>query len=224
MDITSYLLGKKSSSGGGGGSGGLDWTKIGYSETPQVIVDGYNYAKNIYDNWDPTINMNSRFSNDDNLVFMPTVDTSSATLGGSSFYQCTRLIKVGNLDFSNITTANGMFNGCISLQEIAELDFSKVTDLRSFVSNCTNLINLGGFKNLGQSYQTTQSANYSRYTLDLSSHTNLTHDSLMNVINNLYNIQALGCNIQKLVIGNTNIEKLSDEEIAIATNKGWAVS
>lgn len=51
MDITSYLLGKQA--GGGGGGSDLDWTAIGYDSTPQAIVDGYNYAKQIKDNWVP---------------------------------------------------------------------------------------------------------------------------------------------------------------------------
>jgi len=46
----------------------------------------------------------------------------------------------------------------------------------------------------------------------------------MNVINNLYDIATKGCNTQQLVLGSTNIAKLTAEEIAIATNKGWTVS
>ena len=59
---------------------------------------------------------------------------------------------------------------------------------------------------------------------DLSSATKLTHESLMNVINNLYDIKTKGCNAQPLVLGSTNLAKLTAEEIAIATNKGWNVS
>ena len=46
----------------------------------------------------------------------------------------------------------------------------------------------------------------------------------MNVINNLYDIATKGCNAQLLYLGSTNLAKLSAEEIAIATNKGWTVS
>lgn len=51
----------------------------------------------------------------------------------------------------------------------------------------------------------------------------LTHDSLMNVINNLYDIKSKGVKPQTLQLGNTNKAKLTAEEIAIATNKGWNV-
>lgn len=51
----------------------------------------------------------------------------------------------------------------------------------------------------------------------------LTHDSLMNVINNLYDIKSKGVKTQTLQLGNRNKAKLTAEEIAIATNKGWNV-
>ena len=53
MELFDYLLAKKKGSGGGSSSD-VDWSAIGYSDTPQVIVDGYNYAKQIKDNWEPT--------------------------------------------------------------------------------------------------------------------------------------------------------------------------
>lgn len=43
MDIQSYLLGKNSAGGGDGSD--LDWTALGYTDRPQAIDDGYNYAK-----------------------------------------------------------------------------------------------------------------------------------------------------------------------------------
>ena len=46
----------------------------------------------------------------------------------------------------------------------------------------------------------------------------------MNVINNLYDIKAKGCKAQQLILGSTNISKLSAEEIAIATDKGFSIS
>ena len=86
------------------------------------------------------------------------------------------------------------------------------------------MINLGkGF------YQKT--TNYNDYTLRLSSSSQLTRDSLMSVINNLYDLNltydvANGGTLysQQLVLGSTNLAKLTAEEIAIATNKGWTVS
>ena len=75
-----------------------------------------------------------------------------------------------------------------------------------------------------KAFLTSQSANYYAYTINLSECTLLTHDSLMNVINKLYDIATSGCNTQSLTLGSTNLAKLTAEEIAIATNKGWTVS
>ena len=53
----------------------------------------------------------------------------------------------------------------------------------------------------------------------------------MNVINNLYDLNitydvANGGTLytQSLVLGGTNLAKLTDEEKAIAINKGWSLS
>ena len=46
----------------------------------------------------------------------------------------------------------------------------------------------------------------------------------MNVINNLYDIATKGCKSQSLQLGSDNLAKLTEEEIAIAINKGWTVS
>ena len=90
--------------------------------------------------------------------------------------------------------------------------------------DCSRLINVGGLQNLGQAYSTTASANNADYYLSLIDNKQLTHDSLMNVINNLYDIKSKGCNPQSLVLGSTNISKLSAEEIQIATDKGFNVN
>ena len=69
-----------------------------------------------------------------------------------------------------------------------------------------------------------QSENYSDYTFDLRRCPLLTHESLMNIINGLYDIKTAGVKPQQLILGSTNLAKLTSEEIAIATNKGFSVS
>ena len=140
------------------------------------------------------------------------------------FYGGNRLKYVQGFDTSNVIYMNSMFQYCSNLVTVPKLNASKVINVTNMFGNCNNLTNLGGLENLGQAYDTTESANYSSYTLDLSGSKKLTHDSLMNVINNLYDIKSKGCNPQSLVLGSTNLAKLTSEEIAIATNKGWNVS
>jgi hypothetical protein len=85
-------------------------------------------------------------------------------------------------------------------------------------------------KNLGKGY-TEQSNNSYSSRVDLSYSPKLTHESLMSVINNLYDLNLTYSAIgngklyrQELRLGSTNLAKLSAEEIAIATNKGWNVT
>lgn len=57
--------------------------------------------------------------------------------------------------------------------------------------------------------------------LDLSRCSNLTHDSLMNVINEAADVTS---SPKTLTLGTTNLNKLTDDEKAIATNKGWTLA
>ena len=79
-------------------------------------------------------------------------------------------------------------------------------------------------KYLGKGYATNASANYYYYAVKFQGNYTLTHDSLMSVINNVYDIASLGVKTQQIVVGSTNLAKLTAEEIAIATAKGWTVS
>lgn len=151
-------------------------------------------------------------------------DTSKVTNFSSMFTRCSSLTTIPQFDTSSGTDFANMFESCFSLTTVPQFDTSKGTNFGSMFERCSSLTDFGGLENLGQAYETTQSANYSNYKLNLSTCTALTEQSLMNVINNLYDIAAKGCNTQQLVLGSKNLEKLTAEEIAIATNKGFSVS
>ena len=169
-------------------------------------------------------NMDSMFSDCSLLITIPQLDTSNVTNMGSMFHSCTSLTTIPPIDTSNVSSMNNMFNGCKSLTTILQLDLSKISMVSHMFHSCSELTTLGGLQNLGMAYDTNPSANFSYYTLDLSTSPKLTHDSLMNVINGLYDIKSKGCNPQQLILGSTNLAKLTAEEIAIATDKGWNVS
>lgn len=169
-------------------------------------------------------NFSYMFSGCSQLQTIPQLNTSRVTTFSYMFYNCKALTSVPQLDTSNATNFNSTFRECGNLVDVPELDASKVTDVTQMFLYNYDLTNFGGLKNLGEAYLTSRSANYSFYKLDLSASTLLTHDSLMNVINNLYDIATKGCKTQQLVLGATNLAKLTSEEIAIATNKGFTVS
>ena len=194
---------------------------------------------------------NAMFKNCENIISVPEIDTSDCTdfsymcQGCSSllevpylditkanylsymFEQCRALKKIPQYDFSNAKYIHNIFCKCSNLEEVPLLNMQNVASTgwpNGFIDECANLTTLGGFQNLGQGYSTTITENSSDTTLKLRYSTKLTHESLMNVINNLYDIKTKGVKPQQLVLGSTNLSKLTSEEIAIATNKGWTVS
>lgn len=133
------------------------------------------------------------------------------------FANC-RINGFTRIDTRNVTKMSYMFDSA-RCKAIPELDASKVTDIESLLMNCTYLEDFGGLLNLGKAYPDTSI----KESLSLGLHNNnkMTHDSLMNVINKLYDISSKGT--QVINLGDTNKAKLTAEEIAIATNKGWTV-
>ena len=92
----------------------------------------------------------------------------------------------------------------------------KLTDIGYIFgfSSLNKLTDLGGFKDL--------KVNASSYFLDKVP--NATVESLMNVINNLYDLTANGLSGKTLKFGTTNLNKLTDEQKAVAINKGWTLT
>ena len=203
-------------------SGEIDITENG------ITYDVKDYEKaNINIPMPKIYNARSLFDNNARIEYVTefcSMIDNSCSMFREMFYSAYSLIEVpNNFSTSNGTTFYAMYRGCSNLTTIPEMDCGKVTDISSMLMNCSKLTNLGGFKDLGKAYSTTTSAGSSSYALNLSYSNLLTHESLMNVINSLYDIASKGCKAQKLVLGATNLAKLTAEEIAIATNKGWTV-
>ena len=160
-------------------------------------------------------NMFRMFFHCRSLQSIPLLDTSNVTDMELMFYNCSTLQSIPPIDTSNVTTMNSMFNGCSKLTTIPLLDCSKVKYMGSMFgsSDNTTLTEIGGFKNLKISV----TSNF------LDKAPNLTVDSLMNVINYLYDLTSNGLSGQSLNFGQTNLDKLSAEQIAVATAKGWTL-
>ena len=169
------------------------------------------------------VDMSSMFSYCKNLKTIPTMNTNKVTTMSMMFYQ-SGITTIPELNTSKVTSAYNMFYSCYGLITIPKLNFENVNNVSGILSGASNVINIGGFENLGKAYLTNKSANYSNYGLVLINCSKLTHDSLMNIINNLYDIKTKGCQAQRLQLGPTNLAKLTAEEIQIATSRGWSVS
>lgn len=163
-------------------------------------------------------------------------DTSKVTDMSYMFGSCFLLndIDFSNFDTSNVTNIGYMFTNNYSLVDLdlSSFDLSKVNyGITNMFYACSGLTNLKSFKNLGKGYGN-KGYNYNSYSLSLESCKKITYESLMDVITNgLYDLNltydvANGGLLytQKLILGTTNLAKLTAEEIAIATAKGWTVS
>ena len=96
------------------------------------------------------------------------------------------------------------FYSCAYLKEVVSIDLTDCSDASGAFTGCVSLETLQGFPGL-------------KVNMDLSSSPKLTHESLMNVINNLAASNAT------LTLGETNLAKLTDSEKKIATDKGWTL-
>ena len=151
-----------------------------------------------------------------NLGSVPQFDTSNVTSFYSCFNYCSSLVTIPELNTSKATNVDSMFGSCNSLRSIPLLDFGNVTTISNMFGwgDIKTLTDLGGFKNLKINF-----------TSGLNHLPNLTVQSLMNVINNLYDFRANGeTTTRTLQLGTTNLNKLTDEQKAVATNKGWSLT
>lgn len=117
-----------------GGGSGLDWSEIGYSEQPQSLTDGFNYAKQIYNNWNMSDTIN--YFGDGNLVYFPLVDTVFVTTLDNSFGYCSALQELPLINTSNVISMTGAFTNCSSLKSIPLLDTSNVTNFNQAFAYC----------------------------------------------------------------------------------------
>ena len=156
------------------------------------------------------------FYNCTSLTSIPQLDTSKVTNMSSMFSNCSSLTSIPQLDTSNVTNMYNMFYYCTSLTSIPLLDCSSINKTQTpfGYSSLNKLTDLGGFKDLKVSW----SSNF------LDRVPNATVESLMNVINNLYDLTANGLSGKTLNFGTTNLNKLTDEQKAVAVNKGWTLT
>lgn len=107
-----------------------------------------------------------------------------------------------------------LFNNCNSLKKITgfEFDFSAIlaySGIQGMFAGCNSLEEVRFKEN---SLSTTN--------LDLTSCKLLSHDSLLSILNSC----AQTSETKTLKLGADNLAKLSEEEKAIATNKGWTLA
>ena len=145
------------------------------------------------------------------------------------FYNANKLKEIPWL--INITAKENMssaFESCRNLVKLNKINCEKVTNISGVFSSISNLTDFGGFENIGKAFLTTASENFLYYKIDMSYSGKWTEQSLINVLNGLYDIKTKGCKPQQVILGTTNLAKLTSEEgqtaLSNAQAKGWTVS
>lgn len=166
------------------------------------------------------------------------IHTSNITDMSNMFIRCIELttLDLSSFDTSKVTNMHHMFNQCSKLAtlDLSSFNTSKVTNTSSMfsvdmelktISGILDLIKVTASYNISQMFsyctnlETVNIKNLNTSGLDVSACTKLSHDSLMYLINNLVETTTT----KSITLGTDNLAKLTDEEKAIATNKGWTL-
>ena len=137
--------------------------------------------------------------------FLPS-DTADVTNMSYMFQNCSSLTSVPSMDTSKVTDMSYMFSYCYALTSVPSMDTSNVTNMSSMFYYCYTLeeIHMYGMK----------------VSFDISASTKFTESALVEILNNLASVTST----QTLTMGSTNLAKLTDDEKAIATGKGWTLA
>ena len=179
-------------------SKGTDFTSAWMSCSSLTEFPALNLSKGV--------NFNNAWWGCSSLTEFPMVDLSNGTNFSYAWRDCNSLATFPQLDLSNGTNFTNAWFQCSALTTIPQLDLSKGTDFEQTWYNCPALTTLGGFGAISAD-------------IDLSSSTKLTVESIMNVIN-----QAATVTGKTMTLGSTNLAKLTDEQKAVATSKGWTLA
>ena len=151
-------------------------------------------------------NFQSAWYNCNALTEFPAINTSNGSVFYMTWTFCSSLKEFPLINTAKGTNFDYTWGYCTSLTSFPQLDLSSGTNFSDAWRSCSNLTNLGGFGAI--------SADFS-----LSDSPKLTVESIMNVIN-----QAATVTGKTMTLGSTNLAKLTDEQKAVATNKGWTLA
>ena len=190
---------------GGKGNGGSS------TASAYVVPDGMSFGYSTlipFDDFDFTQKTKFRYCwyYCSSLTEFPLLNTSRGTDFWFAWNGCSGLTSFPQLDLSSGTNFGFAWGSCSKLASFPALDLSNGTNFWYAWDNCSALTTLGGFGAI-------------KADIDLSYSPKLTVDSLMNVIT-----QAATVTGKTMTLGSTNLAKLTDEQKAVATNKGWTLA
>ena len=185
-------------------------------------------------------NMESMFYNSNRLesLNVSNFNTAKVTDMGSMFHGIkTTSLDLSSFDTSQVTNMSGMFGWCSNLVslDLSHFNTSNVTSMRNMFDYCGKLISLNisnwimsNVTDVYEMFNATslietivcdglQLPNIDLSYIALNSCPKLTVDSIVGLLNAL----PQSTHNYSFQIGQVNIDKLSEEQKAIATNKNW---
>ena len=135
-------------------------------------------------------------------------DTSDVTDMVRMFDSCDNLATIPLIDTSKATNMSYMFNDCNNLTSVPAIDVNNVKNFVNMLFNCSRLETIH-MKNIGENLDL-----YGTYS------NRFTRETLLEIIGNLKTVTET----KTLRMGSTNLAKLTKEDKAIATNKGWTLA
>ena len=209
---------------------------ISYSDTSEVTKMNNMFSGCSYLNAIPQLDtskvnsMRYMFDGCSNLDTIPQLDTSNVTDMMAMFHSCKGLSSIPELDTSNVTEMSSMFQNCAFLTTIPQLNTSKVKDMSNMFQNCSRLttipqLDVSNVTNMNRMFIGCSSLKSilmtgMKISFDISSSTKFDESDLVTILNNLATLTSTA----SLKMGATNLAKLTDDEKAIATNKGWTLA
>ena len=188
-------------------------------------------------NTNKVTNMSEMFSSSVNLTSLDlsNFDTSNVTNMSRMFSFCYGItdFTIGGFNTRQVTNMQRMFNQCTAVTslDLSSFDTSNVTNMSEMFSSCSKLKTIIGIIDM-----TSNTNGYDVFyncsaleevhihnlgvDLKLSNSPKLTHDCLVELINNLQTVTST----KTLTLGSTNLAKLTDAEKQVATDKGWTLA
>ena len=175
----------------------------------ELFFDYREESVDAYISYNDTANITAArqmFYNCINLKTIPLLNTSGVKDMYAMFNNCKSLTSIPLLDTSNVSSMYDAFSLCKSLTVIPAIDVSKVNNTYGMFSYCSAIeeIHMTGMK----------------VSFNISASTKFTEAALVEILNNLATVTETNT----LTMGATNLAKLTDEDKAIATNKGWTLA
>ena len=167
----------------------------------------------------PAILPNGTKFGSSNQTECPSFDYRNLTTAEWLFYNNSNLVKIGEmLNTGNITTMKYMFYVCVDLKSVPLFDTSNVTKIDSMFGSCSVISDLGGLTNMGKAFTSAQ-------TLDISSTSRLTNQSVQNLIDTVYdmNLNTKGGSAT-LKLSQSVINAMSDTQKSQLAAKGWTLT